>query len=78
MERVLIQGEGVLTWPNGSTGDVEWESSFLVKGRASEEGLVTECDDVVNAFDGLSNNGSNCFLLLRDIALVFSFGLIYG
>ena len=78
MERVLIRGEGILTWPDGSTGNVEWESSFFVKGRASREELVTEGDDVVDTFDGLANNGSNCFPLLRDIALAFSFGLISG
>ena len=78
MERVLIRGDGVLTWPDGSTGNVAWESSFLVKGRASGEELVTDGNDVVDTFDGLANNGSNCFSLLRDIALAFSFGLISG
>ena len=76
IERVLIRGEGVLTWPDGSTDNAEWESSFFVKRRASREKLVTEGDDVVDTFDGLANNGSNCFLLLRDIALAFSFELI--
>ena len=78
MERVLIRGEGVLTRLDGSTGNVEWESSFLAKGKDSGEGLVTECDDVVDTFDGLANNGSNCFPLLRDIALAFSFELIFS
>ena len=41
MERVLIQGERIFTWPDGSTGNAEWESSFLVKGRALGEELVT-------------------------------------
>ena len=76
--RVLIRGKGVLIWPDGSTNNAEWESSFLVKGRASVEELVTEGDDVVDTFDGLANNGSNCFPLLRDITLAFSFGLISG
>ena len=78
MERILIQGEGVLTWLDRSTDNAKWESSFLVKGRGSGEELVTEYDDVVNTFDGLTNNGSNCFPLLRDIALAFSIGLISG
>ena len=78
IEIALIRSEGLLPWLDGSTGNAEWESYFLVKGIASREGLVTECDAVVDTFDGLANNGSNCFPLLRDIALAFSFGLISG
>lgn len=78
MVKVLSSGKMVLTSLDGYVGKAKWEESSLVKGRASVDGLAIGCDDVVDTLNGLANDGFNCFLIQRDIALSFSLGLILG